>query len=76
MAAIVSAIFLCVVCAIHVTGADACATDTIVGVISFTGAIVLVNNATDAIFRHSRHRMKGNSSLIVISANAVRREMK
>ena len=49
MGAIVSAIFLCVVCTVYATGADAYATDTIVGIVSFTGAVVLVNYATDAI---------------------------
>ena len=49
MGAIVSAIFLYVVCAIHAMGADVYATDAIVGVVSFTDAVVSVIYAMDAI---------------------------
>ena len=46
MGAIVSAVFLCVVYAIHATGADVYTKDTIVGVVLSTGAVVLVIHAT------------------------------
>ena len=49
MGAIVSAIFFCVFCAIHATGADVYAKDANTGVVSFTGAAVFVVYATDAI---------------------------
>ena len=41
------------------------------------GTLLLrLNLVNGRLFRHSRNRTKGNSSLIVISANAVRREIK